>query len=76
MLFGTAKITRSYPAKVGLQDDELFGKERWFTELFYPLFQSGREHSALRFGGHAFAEQATASDLDEAAPGPHHQALV
>jgi sterol desaturase/sphingolipid hydroxylase (fatty acid hydroxylase superfamily) len=62
VLFGTAKITRSYPASVGLQDDQRFGKERWFNELFYPVFQSGREHSALRFGGHAFAEAATETD--------------
>ncbi len=76
VLFGTAKITRSYPAAVGLKDDELFGKERWFTELFYPLFQSRREHSALRFGGHAFAEQATASDLEMTAREPHSQSLA
>ena len=40
LLFGTAKITRRYPERVGLQDDLLFGKERWFIEMFYPLFQS------------------------------------
>ena len=27
VLFGTAQITRRYPAKVGLPDDLLFGKE-------------------------------------------------
>jgi sterol desaturase/sphingolipid hydroxylase (fatty acid hydroxylase superfamily) len=51
VLFGTAKITRRYPAKVGLQDDLLYGKERWFVEMFYPLLQSRREHSALTPGG-------------------------
>jgi sterol desaturase/sphingolipid hydroxylase (fatty acid hydroxylase superfamily) len=56
MLFGTAKITRQYPQKVGLQDDLIFGKERWFVEMFYPLFQSRREHSALARGGRAYAE--------------------
>ena len=55
-LFGTAKITRRYPAKVGLQDDLVFGKERWFVEMFYPLFHSRREHSALVPGGRAYAE--------------------
>ncbi len=62
VLFGTAKITRRYPAAVGLQDDQLFGKERWYQELFYPVFQSQRAHSALRFGGYGFAEAATSSD--------------
>ena len=56
MLFGTAKITRRYPAKVGLQDDLTYGKERWFVEMFYPLFQSRRAHSALAPGGRTFAE--------------------
>jgi sterol desaturase/sphingolipid hydroxylase (fatty acid hydroxylase superfamily) len=62
VLFGTAKITRSYPPAVGLQDDQRFGKERWFHEMFYPVFHSQREHSALRPGGHAYAEAATESD--------------
>lgn len=57
VLFGSAKITRRYPPQVGLQDDLVYGKERWFTEMFYPLFQSRREHSALRMrGGRAYAE--------------------
>jgi sterol desaturase/sphingolipid hydroxylase (fatty acid hydroxylase superfamily) len=59
MLFGTAKITRRYPAQVGLQDDLVFGKERWFVEMFYPLLQSRREHSALKAGGSAYAEAET-----------------
>ena len=61
MLFGSAHITQKYPAQVGLQDDQLFGKERWFHEMFYPLLQSKRDHSALRAGGRAFAEAETAS---------------
>jgi sterol desaturase/sphingolipid hydroxylase (fatty acid hydroxylase superfamily) len=66
VLFGSAKITRRYPARVGLQDDLLFGKERWFTEMFYPLFQSRREHSALRLrGGQAYTE----ADADANATG-------
>ena len=59
MLFGSAHITRRYPAKVGLQDDLLFGKERWFTEMFYPLVRSGREHTALTPGGKIYAEDDT-----------------
>lgn len=59
MLFGTAKITRKYPQRVGLQDDLVYGKERWFTEMFYPLVQSRREHSALAPGGRAQAAQET-----------------
>jgi len=51
VLFGTAHITRRYPAAVGLKDDRLFGKEPWYVELFYPLVWSRRRHSALTPGG-------------------------
>jgi len=47
IVFGTAKITRRYPARVGLEDDLVHGKERWFVEMFYPMFQSRREQSTL-----------------------------
>ncbi|MEP6791466.1 MAG: sterol desaturase family protein [Ramlibacter sp.] len=59
VLFGTAHITRQYPAQVGLRDDQIFGKERWFTEMFYPLVRSKREHSALTPGGRIYAEDET-----------------
>ena len=62
VLFGSAHITRRYPPKVGLQDDLVFGQERWFHQMFYPALQSKREHSALRFGSRAFAETETVSD--------------
>ena len=58
VLLGTAHITRKYPANVGLIDDKLFGEERWYHQMFYPLFQSKREHTALKFGGHAYDETA------------------
>jgi len=51
ILFGSAHITQQYPAQVGLQDDVLFGKENWWVELFYPLFRSKRQHSAMVPGG-------------------------
>ena len=57
VLFGTAKITRRYPARVGLPDDLLYGKERWFVEMFYPLLKSKRVHSALVPGGHAYSDE-------------------
>jgi sterol desaturase/sphingolipid hydroxylase (fatty acid hydroxylase superfamily) len=63
VLFGTAHITRQFPPKVGLQDDLIYGKERWFVEMFYPLFQSKREHSALTPGGKIYAEAETASSV-------------
>lgn len=56
VLFGTAHITRRYPAAVGLQDDRLFGDEHWVDQMFYPLSHSTREHSALRPGGQAYGE--------------------
>lgn len=60
ILFGSAHITRRYPPRVGLKDDLLFGKERWFTEMFYPIVTSTREHSALAPNGKAYAEEETA----------------
>jgi len=54
MLFGSAHITRKYPARVGLVDDKLFGQERWYHQMFYPFLQSGRQHTALKFGGSAY----------------------
>ena len=54
LIFGSAHITRQYPEEVGLADDQLFGQERWYHQMFYPLFQSKREHSALRFGGEIY----------------------
>ena len=62
-LFGTAHITQQYPANVGLQDDQIYGRERWFHEMFYTVLQSKRDHWdwALRAGGRAFAEAETSS---------------
>lgn len=56
IIFGSARITRQYPAQVGLIDDQLFGQERWQHQMFYPVFQSGREHTALKFGGRPYTE--------------------
>ena len=56
LLLGTAKITRRYPPRVGLNDDLVFGKERWYVEMFYPLVQSRRAQSALVHGGKAYVE--------------------
>jgi len=66
VIFGTAHFTRRYPAQVGLPDDLIFGQERWYHEMFYPLLQSRREHSVLRAGGRAYAEEETRPD--KAAP--------
>lgn len=68
LLFRTAKITRRYPARVGLNDDLLFGKERWFVEMFYPLLQSRRRHSALVWGGKAYVEGDACGPADTARP--------
>lgn len=56
ILFGSAHITRRYPAQVGLKDDQLFGAEHWSYQMFYPVVQSDREHTALKFGGKAYTE--------------------
>jgi len=60
VLFGSAQITRRYPAKVGLQDDLLFGEEDWKDQMFFPLSRSTREHSALRPGGRPYDEAGAA----------------
>lgn len=57
IIFGSALITRQYPEKVGLIDDQLFGQEKWYHQMFYPLVQSKREHSALKMGGEIYTEQ-------------------
>ena len=64
VLFGTAHITRRYPAEVGLQDDKLYGAEAWQHQMFFPVLQSRREHSALRLGGKAYAEGETTADAN------------
>jgi sterol desaturase/sphingolipid hydroxylase (fatty acid hydroxylase superfamily) len=56
LIFGSAHITRRYPARVGLIDDQRFGQERWYHQMFFPLFQSQREHTALKFGGSIYTE--------------------
>lgn len=50
LLFGSALITRQYPPQVGLIDDTLYGPERWYHQMFFPLVQSPREQSALKTG--------------------------
>lgn len=47
VLFGTARITRQYPPRVGLKDDVDNGAERWWVQLLYPVFKSKRAQSAL-----------------------------
>lgn len=42
VIFGTALITRRYPAEFGLPDDRLHGPERWQVQVLYPLFRSRR----------------------------------
>ena len=56
IIFGSAHITQQYPAQVGLRDDQLFGQEHWYHQMFFPLFQSKREYTALKFGGKIYAE--------------------
>jgi sterol desaturase/sphingolipid hydroxylase (fatty acid hydroxylase superfamily) len=47
VLFGTARITRRYPARVGLYDDVVHGPERWWVQLLFPLVKSRRPGSAM-----------------------------
>ena len=68
IVFGSAHITRHYPAQVGLKDDQIFGKERWYVEMFYPLTRSKREHSALTPGGKIYADDETVTPNVVSAP--------
>ena len=56
IIFGSAYITRKYPKQVGLRDDQLFGQEHWYHQMFFPLFQSKREFSALKKNGKIYSE--------------------
>lgn len=56
MIFGSAHITRRYPQQVGLIDDQRFGAEHWSRQMFFPLVQSSRAHTALKFGGKAYVD--------------------
>ena len=58
VLFGSAHITQQYPPQVGLRDDQLFGAEKWWVQLLYPVFRSRRVHSALVPGGKSYEEPA------------------
>ena len=56
IIFGSAHLSRKYPKQVGLRDDQLFGQEHWYHQMFFPLFQSKREFSALKKGGNIYSE--------------------
>jgi sterol desaturase/sphingolipid hydroxylase (fatty acid hydroxylase superfamily) len=45
VLFGTALIARKYPPSFGVEKDLVYGRERWWVQLLFPLFQSKREAS-------------------------------
>ncbi|MGE4072064.1 MAG: sterol desaturase family protein [Lysobacterales bacterium] len=64
VLFGTARITRRYPARSGLYDDVVYGPESWTVQLFYPLLRSKREQSVLTGSK---APQVAAATLDPSA---------
>jgi sterol desaturase/sphingolipid hydroxylase (fatty acid hydroxylase superfamily) len=61
LLFGSAHITQQYPKDIGLVDDRLFGAEKWWVELLYPVFRSRRVHSALVPGGKPYDDPRTAA---------------
>ncbi|MEN9527445.1 MAG: hypothetical protein RLY56_1396 [Pseudomonadota bacterium] len=49
IIFGTARITRRYPAEYGLADDREHGHEPWTAQFFYPIFRSKRRATALHW---------------------------
>ena len=52
ILFGTAHLSRRYPAAYGLQDDRQHGQEHWLTQISYPLRKSARPGTVLGTGPH------------------------
>ncbi|RFS14550.1 sterol desaturase family protein [Emticicia sp. C21] len=44
VLFGTGKITRQFPEKIGLDD---YHEEPWYVQLGYPIFKSTNEKSEM-----------------------------
>jgi hypothetical protein len=66
VLFGTAKSRAAIRPAVGLPDDLMHGKERWFVEMFYPLIQSRRTRSSLSPGGWRYAAEDDAGALQRA----------
>ena len=47
LLFGTALITRKYPAEFGIENDPL---DPWYAHLYYPIIKSKKEGSELSKG--------------------------
>ena len=47
ILFGTAIITRQYPAEIGLDNDP---NDPWYAHLYYPLIKSKQEGSEISAG--------------------------
>ena len=72
VLFGTAHITRRYPARSGLYDDVVHGPESWMVQLFYPVLRSKRTASALTGQGPlpsaATTHEPTAEELARPSP--------
>jgi hypothetical protein len=54
----------------------LFGKERCFIEMFYPPFQSGREHSALALGGSAYSDAPGRGERGAGRPAPPFKSIA
>ena len=63
VLFGTAHITQQYPKEIGLREDQLLGKEKWWIELLFPLVKSRRAHTSLVLGGKPYAIPETQSNI-------------
>lgn len=61
LLFGSAHITQQFPKDIGLKDDRLFGSEKWWVELLYPVFRSKRQCSALTPGGKPYDDSQSVS---------------
>ena len=40
-------ITRQYPPAYGLKDDQRHGPERWYHQMFFPIFRSRRAETVL-----------------------------
>ncbi len=70
VIFGTALITRQYPAQYGISH---YQGDEWYAQILWPIFKSSVEGSELAKGGpmvrvDAPAREAVAPEREEVAP--------
>ncbi|BDV36106.1 sterol desaturase family protein [Methylocystis iwaonis] len=65
VLFGTALITRRYPPASGVENDLEYGRERWWVQLFVPMFQSRRRQSDYNSASYWFSRTPSRAPVEQ-----------